>query len=123
MGAYDPRLVKKEFKKETPPVWRGIGCLLMILIPFISIAAADTFIDANLSTIAIPNVLRGGVDAGFLGYVRFFPAKVLLAVVFSVALFAVSSIIYSVLYNITGGKKRGPLDAPPVRKRVKKRDL
>lgn len=123
MGSYDPRLIKKELKRETHPIWRGIGCLLMIIIPLISIAAADIFINSNLNVIAIPNVLRRSVDTGIFGVIRFFPAKLLLGLVIAVGLFAVSSVAYSILYSLTGGKKRGPMDAPPVRKRVKKRDL
>ena len=31
--------------KGIHPIWRGIGCLLLILIPIIAFAAADTFYD------------------------------------------------------------------------------
>lgn len=120
----DRRYKKKDIdKRGIHPVWRGIGCLLMILIPLISMAAADVIINSNLDTIAIPNVLRTTVDTGILGEIRFFPAKLLLALVISVGLFAFVSVVYSILYSATGLNKRGPMDAPPIRKRVKKRDL
>ena len=123
MGAYDPRIKKEIVKTGTHPVWRGIGCLLMILIPLISIAAADVIINSNLDVIAIPNSLRTTGDTGILGVIRYFPAKLLLGTVIAVGLFAVVSVLYSILYRVTGGDKRGPMEAPPVRKRVKKRDL
>jgi len=118
----------RRYKKDvsTPgihPVWRGIGCVLLILIPLISLAAADVIINSNLDVIAIPNILRATVDTGILGVVYYFPAKVLLGLVITVALFALVSITYSVIYSASGANKRGPMDAPPIRKRVKKRDL
>lgn len=123
MGAYDPRIKKEIVKREIHPVWRGIGCLLMVLIPMIAIAAADVIINSNLDVIAIPMALRSNFDTRVFGIIYFFPAKLLLATVISVALFAVVSVLYSILYRMMGQNLRGPMDSAPVRKRVKKRDL
>lgn len=122
MGMRGSNLKQKEMRAGIHPAWRGIGCLLMILVPIISFAAADVYIESNLDKIAIPFSLRMNLDTIVLGVVRFFPAKLLLAVIVTFALFAMIFILYSVMYSVIGGNKRGPMDVAPSRKKIKKRD-
>ena len=42
--------VQQPEDKGLHPIWRGIGCLMLILIPIIAFAAADTFYD-NVSNL------------------------------------------------------------------------
>ncbi|MDH5507947.1 MAG: hypothetical protein OEZ02_12070 [Anaerolineae bacterium] len=105
------------------PVWRGIGCLMFIIIPIFSIAVADVLIENNTGWIRIPKEMRGsftipGIDL----YVRYFWAKLALGGIVTFALFAVLTVVYSIMYSISGARTRGPMDAPPVRRKVKKRN-
>ena len=122
MGMYNQRMKPKKENKGIHPAWRGIGCILMILIPLISFAASDVLIESNLDKIAIPIILRGApVDTGVFGFIRYFPAKLLLAVIITVALFALLFTIYALMYRVSGQTGRGPMDAPPDRQKIKKR--
>ena len=123
MGMYNRQTTEKLDPWKIHPIWRGIGCILIIVIPIFSFALAHTLIEANISNIGIPTELRATVDTIILGPVRFFPAKALAGVVLSVLLFAIVTFIYALMYRISGQGARGPLDAPPVRHRPKKRDL
>lgn len=121
MGMYDKRVAQKSTKVGIHPAWIGIGFILMIVIPVMSFAASDLLIESNLSKIAIPGALRSGFETGVFGYIRYFPAKVVLAIVISIALFSVLFMIYAAMYKMSGQTGRGPMDAPPSRIKVKKR--
>lgn len=123
MGMYNPRTQEKESGPSIHPVWRGIGCLMFILIPLISFALADLIIESNLGQIEIPASMRGTLETGLFDPIPYFYAKAFFALAISVGVFAVLAFLYSILYRISGGGKRGPMDAPPVRHKVKKRDL
>jgi hypothetical protein len=140
MGRYD-RYEKEQSKQGIHPVWRGIGCLMLILIPVMAYAAADQF-----STIA-PNLTIGGIpvfpytssmygmfypfqqweffrQAGILPLLLnfgFIPIIALFTILFTVIGFMIFSMIYAIVYRVTGPPKYGPTDAPPLRKSRKKR--
>lgn len=95
------------------PVWRGIGCLLMILIPIISYAAATLLIDAYKETIPLPPELRASVDLVYFGEVDYFFARLGLVVLLIVIGFGLLSIVYSAIYGLFGPGRYGPLDARP----------
>ncbi|MBW8011855.1 MAG: hypothetical protein FVQ83_11560 [Chloroflexi bacterium] len=120
---YNPRTREKMQPWKIHPVWRGIGCIISILIPIIAFAAADLIIEANIAEIGIPGELRATVETYIFGRIRFFWAKVVFGLVISVGLFAVLTFIYAIIYRMTGQGSRGPMDAPPVRRHIKKRDL
>lgn len=122
MGMYSKRIKPKQKKTGIHTAWRGIGCMLMVLIPIISFAAADVIIESNLGIIAIPLSLRATVNTIVFGYVRYLPAKLMLGVVITVALFALLSVVYSFMYRASGQTGRGPMDAPPSRRKIKKRN-
>lgn len=123
MGVYNRRTEDKLQPWKIHPVWRGIGCILTVIIPILAFAVSDLVIEANITSIGIPIELRGTVETYVFGPIRFFWAKVLFGTVISVGLFAVLTFFYAVLYRLSGQGARGPMDAPPVRHKVKKRDL
>ena len=44
MGRYSPTTIRPKPKTESPhPVWRGIGCILMIVVPIISFGLCRTY--------------------------------------------------------------------------------
>ncbi|MDH3944792.1 MAG: hypothetical protein OEV06_11920 [Anaerolineae bacterium] len=120
---YNPRTQEKESGPSIHPIWRGIGCILFIIVPFISLALADLIIESNISQIQIPAAMQGTLDIGIMEPIRFFYAKAFFAIIISVAAFAILAFIYALVYRLTGGGARGPMDAPPIRHKVKKRDL
>jgi hypothetical protein len=97
------------------PIWQGIGCLMMVLIPLMSYAGSVLLVDANLQNRWIP------VPYEFVGP----PGRPLLymqlgvTVLLSMFGFLLFVIAYSIMWRMTGPPKYSPLDAPPVRRRKK----
>jgi len=95
------------------PVWQGIGCLMMILIPLMSYAGAVLLVDANIQNrwFPIPQELIGPPGQPLLY------TQLGITVLFSMFGFIFLVIAYSILYRVTGPPKYGPTDAPPARRR------
>ena len=84
------------------PIWRGIGCLLLILVPLISYGLINAFLD--LAPVQYPELASslaranpGGLDS---------PTWIVaLVIVLSMVFFLVLSIVGSLLYSLFGGPK------------------
>ena len=123
-------------KRDTiPPLVRGIGCLMFVLIPIVAY---------GLATMAVPLVSRWGVPippdwfgrarvqnpANDIPYLREFfdlilmqdnlVVNLVLATVITVLLFGVLSIVYGYMYSMAAPSKYGPTDVPPPRVKTKK---
>jgi hypothetical protein len=115
MGKYQSYMRQPERKKEAPihPVWRGIGFILMIMIPIMSYAGTLVLLDANRQQgwISIPpNLLAPGPEP--LLYV-----KIIVTVFLMILLFGIFSLLTFIIYRIFAPPRYGPFDAPPVRYR------
>jgi hypothetical protein len=124
-------------RKQPHEVWRGIGCLMMLVIPAISIAGASETVKmilANGNRI-IPRALLGHPSmpdiANKLSGLRTILAPVtkidnfyaiaVVSILYMIILSGVISVIYAATYNMVGPSRYGPTDAPPPKvKRVKK---
>ncbi len=135
MGKHTKRAQEITPKKDPTQTlaWRGIGCLLMLIVPAISIAGA-------LATIASP--LVGYIPYQLMGYpvlpnyffatagltYIFSPivntqnlyAIILISAVYMVALGGIISLVYAVIYRIANPKRYGAFDAPPPNIKAKK---
>lgn len=90
------------FPWRVHPIWRGIGCLLLILIPIISYGLAElllAWLDANN-----PNFTRMlAANPNFLGNPLFIKGAITL--VLSVAIYLVFSTVSSLFYSLLGGHR------------------
>jgi len=136
MGKYD-RFDKYQETKQQPasaihPIWRGIGCMMLILIPVVAYAAADTlFVDVYGSGLTVIgfNVIPGSGDLYTVFFslslgnesIRITPFHIVFTILFSVVGFLIFSLAYAVIYRLTGPPKYGPTDAPPPRRSGKGR--
>ncbi len=106
------------------PAWRGIGCLLVVLIPVMGWVLGGVFLTMNAERgwgVPIPPELNvtpkfvwslagaSGIPAGMLTP---FYARLMLMVVFSVVVYGVLTVVYSVIYRASGGGRGSPLDVP-----------
>lgn len=104
-------------KKPRPwnvhPIWRGIGCILIILIPIISFAGATLLVQENLKQrwVQIPEELQRSFDVPSVGQVLF--ADLAVAFILMVIGFGLLTIIYALIYRMFGPSPYGPMDAPP----------
>lgn len=95
------------------PIWRGIGCLLIVLIPIISFAGATMLVKENLQQrwVQIPDELKGSFDVPSIGQVLF--ADLAVAVILMVIGFGLLTIVYAIIYRMFGPSPYGPMDVPP----------
>jgi hypothetical protein len=135
MGKYKSGVRHQEPLPTGPqPIWRGIGCLLIILVPILSYAAANLsmpfFIDRGL----VPRELLFTPQPP--DWFRFAPviaqifrllfgryailATLLLTLVYILFIGGVLSVFYAFMYRMAAPSRYGPMDAPPPRIKVKK---
>jgi len=116
--------------KGIHPIWRGIGCLMLILIPIIAFAAADTFYDnaSELNLFGSAIFPRTGIMYRVFFSFELFDDLTLrltffhlvFTVIFSVVGFLIFSFVYAIIYRFTGPPQYGPTDAPPIRRKKTK---
>ena len=107
---------------EIHPIWRGIGCLMILIGPFVAFATAHIILDMNVDQgwFPIPGEFSAPLTLPGIGYTidHFFADLIGTGVLLLIG-FAVIMIIYSIIYSVMGPPRYGPLDAPPVRERGK----
>jgi hypothetical protein len=131
MGYSSKRFEKKG--KERPwdvhPIWRGIGCILIVLMPIIAWACAELFMQSqqifNLPTswyrpVAIPlttwqplNVILSGIDS-ILSSLSFTGGTIFLTLLFLIIGYGLLILIYAVVYRIFGPPRYTQVDAKPI---------
>ncbi len=117
---------------QTPThvIWRGIGCLIMLIVPIISYLLATIAVQAAIDgglplpyqllgnpvmPAALWNVAATTPILGFIESQNNLYAILLITVLIIVIMSAVLTFVYSVMYRIVGPSRYGPLDAPPPR--------
>ncbi len=124
MGKYDkynPRSRARERPWTIHPVWRGIGCIMVILIPIMAYAGSVLLVQMNLEKrwLPAPAQLMQTVSIPYLGSFPGLYANLLVTVLLSLVGFSVLTAIYSIVYRMFGPPQYGPLDAPPDEYRYK----
>ncbi|HMZ08566.1 MAG TPA: hypothetical protein PK078_13185 [Anaerolineales bacterium] len=137
MGKYRSSVKKAGVDKKREPhfAWRGIGCLMFILIPVISWAAGYETIHYGLDHgWPIPYELLGTPTFPDFFYrssgvmtilspiatIQHFFAILAACLVYMVALGGILSVIYAFAYRAVAPSRYGPLDAPPSNVKVKR---
>ena len=137
MGKYSTYSRQRPKPKVTDvhPVMRGIGCLMMIIVPILSYGIAMLLVDYGFShgwpiprnwyghpTIH-PLLLRvQGLRPvwDFLAQQNNLIANLVFTVVVIILIGGIMSIIYGYIYTLFGPPKYGPTDVPPIRVKVKR---
>ena len=117
------------------PVMRGIGCVMMVIVPILSYGIALLLVNYGIS--------RGWpIPQSWLGYPTIHPlllrlqglrpiwdflvqqnnliANVIFTVAVMVVIGGIMSMIYGYMYTLFGPPQYGPTDVPPIRIRVKR---
>lgn len=135
MGRYRDTMKEVERGPSEPPaIWRGIGCLLIILVPIISYAAANLSTPFFGSRNLIPKELLFTPQAP--DWMTFSPtlvqifrvvfghygilATLMLTFIYILVIGGILSILYAFMYRMAAPPRYGPMDAPPPRIKVKK---
>lgn len=128
-------LVKvKERTKQPHYLWRGIGCVMMLVIPALSYMTGKLIIDALIKArYYIPYQLLGRPELPSLFYkseglmvilgpiVRTNNLYAYLTATFliMILLSGTMSLTYAIVYRFFGPSRYGPLDAPPPKYKAK----
>jgi len=105
------------------PLWQGIGCVMMFLIPIMSYAGSILLVQANMENGWFPatDTMMQTVFVPLLNIsVDHLYANLLVTVALACVGFALLMLFYSVMYSAVGPSRFGPLDAPPVREAGKR---
>jgi hypothetical protein len=122
-------------RDRIPPLVRGIGCLMFVLIPILAYGIARPVVTyatqrawpiprqwlgpPNLSAIPQNLPLVGDLVALLRGENNLV-ANLVFMVVISVVLYGIMSIVYGYVYSVAAPSKYGPMDVPPPRVKTKK---
>jgi len=135
MGKYHSGVRREEPRSEGPhPIWRGIGCLLIVLVPILSFAAADVTMPFFQDRGWIPRELLAmpqtpdwmwiaPVVAQTFQFLFGRPgilATLVLTFIYILLIGGILTVFYSYMYQLTAPSRYGPMDAPPPRVKVKK---
>lgn len=119
-------------KEERPwkinPVWRGIGCFLILLVPIMAWYAAILFLESDFNIIQSPEMNKPltikyvkimEVDRVIQGFNQFTSTRHLVGglffyfILFLIVGYGLLAFIYAVLYRVAGPPRYGPFDVPP----------
>lgn len=120
-STYSRRASEKPRPWRVHPIWRGIGCLFMIIIPVMSYAGAYMLVrwDIKSKYIPIPKEFAMSVNIPYIGRIPYFGANLIVTLVLALIGFAVLMSIYALVYRAVG-PQGSPLDAPPSRRKVRR---
>jgi hypothetical protein len=108
---------EREKRKELNPIWRGIGCFLMVILSVGGYFFADWILYQNETKdwFSLP---QGLIDIPFLPWL---PSGILLklavAVVFLIISYGLINLVYAVLFPVQLGKYDSPPLKPPPRRK------
>ena len=132
MGRYTSYQKQKERiqRGQVHPVMRGIGCILMAIVPVISYLSAVLIVKYGISKawpippnwLGTPSIhplllrltgLRPVLD--YIASQTNLTANIVFAIAIAVFIFGVLAMIYGFIFKLMGPPQYGPTDAPPIR--------
>jgi hypothetical protein len=134
MGKYMRYHSKTPGKKPMHPIWRGIGCILIVFVPLLTFWLMTIFVPMIVSSRKLPYQLLGPVHfpkwilklrfldgiTGFIGSLDNLWISIITFLVILLILTAVVSISYSMIYAAVGPARYKETDAPPSKYKTKK---
>jgi hypothetical protein len=140
MGRYSGTSSQRESSVRKPQephaIWRGIGCVLMIVVPVLSMAIGTQIVKYALANkISVPVEFLGKVSMpGFiynsfalraifkpLTEIQNLYANLVAGLICMILISSLISLIYAVAYRIANPYRYGPTDAPPPKRKVAKK--
>jgi hypothetical protein len=133
MSKYVKYRIKPKPKKELNPIWRGIGCILIVVVPLMAFGLMLLVSPALIATGKVPYQLVGYVHfplwayrvmivkniALFIGSFKDLWLNIIIFWVMVLILTTVASLLYAWIYSLVGPARYTALDAPPPKHRGK----
>jgi len=116
------------------PIWRGIGCILIVVVPLLAYGMMLVFVPPIIATGKVPYQLLGHVQfpewafkvrivadiASYISSIDNLWMNIITFFVMLLILTAVASLLYSMIYALIGPARYSELDAPPTKYKGKK---
>jgi hypothetical protein len=133
MARYDKFQQKAKPRPAANPIWRGIGCILMVVVPLISFGLALIAMPPLIATGYVPLELMGHVPfpawvtrvpilniiTDFIAGINNLWLGVIVFLVILLLLSGVFSLFYVAFMQVVGPPRYGEMDAPPPRYKAK----
>ncbi len=120
-GKYSTRVDQSTRPWKIHPVWQGIGCIMLIIIPLMAYAGAVLLVEANWEAGWVP-APYDFMKAVYIPVVNIVVdhlyANLAVAFLLSLLGFGAMMIVYTVIYSVIGPSRYGPLDSPPLREKM-----
>ena len=114
-------------KAQINPIWRGIGCILMVLLPLVTCGLTVLFTPMLAATNLAPLELMGYIRfpewayrwpitadiANFIGSINNLGLDLVVFVAILVLIIGIASLIYVAVLQFIGPPRYTELDAPP----------
>lgn len=122
-------------RNEVHPVWRGIGCIIILITPIISWAAAQVLLELGKTqkwpflyelsgfvrfpdyVYKIPGIL---VLANYLSSIPYLKALAIFFILLLITFSGIFAVLNAMLYRLVGPPRYTELDAPAPRVKVKR---
>ena len=115
------------------PIWRGIGCILMVIVPVISYVMMVIFTPVIKATNLVPSELLGHVKfpawvlkspilsdvTFFIGGINDLWFKLIAFFVILLLLTTIFSLLYTMVFQLVGPPRYTDKDAPPSKYKAK----
>jgi hypothetical protein len=115
---------RKMAKREIHPVWRGVGFIMIVLIPVISWAAMRTVIDQGLIPIPADLIARRGQFLyNLFNGDRLINIEIIVFLLFTFVLYMIYMLISFIISSAVMGSpaKYDPYYVPPIKNSPRKR--
>jgi hypothetical protein len=134
MAKYQKYQRKSPARKGLHPIWRGIGCILIIVVPLLAYGLMLVFVPPIIASGKVPYQLLGYIQfpawayryrmlsgiATFISSINNLGLNIITFIVMLIILTAVASLLYSMIYSIIGPTRYSQVDAPPSKYKPKK---
>ena len=133
MAKYKKYERKSEPKRGTNPLWRGVGCILFVVVPLISYGLMTVILPLLLASGYVPFEIMGRIMfpawslripflssiISSIGGIDYPWLKLIAFVVILLLLMTLSSLAYSMVSQLIGPPRYSDKDAPPSRHKAK----
>ena len=133
MAKYRKYERKSAPKPGTNPLWRGVGCILIVVVPLISYGLMTVVNPLLMASGLVPVEITGYVKfpdwslrspflsgiTSFIGGIDNLWLKLIVFFVILLLLTTISSMVYSMIYQLVGPPRYSERDAPPSKQKAK----
>jgi hypothetical protein len=133
MSKYAKYRIRQVPKQGMNPVWRGIGCILLVVVPLLAFGLMELLVPVLIKTGKVPYQLVGYVHfpdwaykvmiissiARFIGSLNNLWLNIITFFVIVLLLTTIASLLYTWIYSLVGPAQYTKLDAPPSKHKAK----